>query len=171
MQYVSDPCSEKIIWRIVMKMTYPHQWRMHLFDALLDEPEIMNAYERFTTPAAMEKAAEEAWCSEFDLMEKLYRICSVTSTQHRCTFEQEKSLLRKVGNRDASAFAVGAYARHSYWWGEFRAGRGWSCREMFHHWSLIPWRYTTQTWMRMHTLSQTIKYSFKVKDGQSIPCL
>ena len=59
-------------------------------------------YERFKTPAAMEMAAKEAGCSGFDLMEKLYRICSVTSTQHRCIFEQEKSLLRKVGKKDIS---------------------------------------------------------------------
>ena len=62
-------------------------------------------YERFQTPDAMEQAAKTAGCRGYELMEKLYKICSVTSTQHRTTFEQEKTLLRKIERNDACAVA------------------------------------------------------------------
>ena len=37
-------------------------------------------------------------------MERLYKICSVTSVTHRFTFDQEKGLLRKVDSRDPDVF-------------------------------------------------------------------
>ena len=61
-------------------------------------------YERFKTPSAMEQAAKKVGCSGFELMEKLYKICSVTSVCHRSTFDQERGLLRKVEQNDAGAF-------------------------------------------------------------------
>ena len=65
-------------------------------------------YKRFKTPELMEAAAKGAGCTGFDLMERLYKICSVTSVTHRSTFDQEKGLLRKVDRRDPNAFAEDA---------------------------------------------------------------
>ena len=61
-------------------------------------------YDRFPTPDAMSQAAETAGCSGFELMEKLYKICSVTAGSHRSTFDQEQGLIGKVGRNDSSAF-------------------------------------------------------------------
>lgn len=65
-------------------------------------------YKRFKTPELMEAAAKGAGCTGFDLIERLYKICSVTSATHRSTFDQEKGLLRKVDRRDPNAFAEDA---------------------------------------------------------------
>ena len=70
-------------------------------------------YERFTTPNAMEEAAKKIGCSGFDLIEKLYKICSVTSSCHRSTFDQERGLFRKVEQSDASAFVENSVHEHN----------------------------------------------------------
>ena len=70
-------------------------------------------YERFTTPGAMQEAANAVGCSGYELMEKLYNICSVTSACHRSTFDQEKTLLANVERRNANAFAEDAVHEHS----------------------------------------------------------
>ena len=62
-------------------------------------------YDRFPTPEAMVSATEESGCSGFELMEKLYKICSVTAGAHRSTFDQEQGLLGRVERNDSSAFA------------------------------------------------------------------
>ena len=52
----------------------------------------------------MNQAAQSDGCSGFELMEKLYKICSVTSGSHRSTFDQEKGLFGKVDRNDSTAF-------------------------------------------------------------------
>lgn len=70
-------------------------------------------YERFPTPEAMNVAAKEAGCSGYDLMERLHKICSVTSKAHRSTFDQERGLFTRVERRDARAFTEDTVHEHS----------------------------------------------------------
>ena len=62
-------------------------------------------YKLFPTPEAMEQSAKGSGCTGFELMEKLYKICSVSAKAHRNTFDQEVGLFRKIDQQDQSAFA------------------------------------------------------------------
>ena len=61
-------------------------------------------YDRFPTSDAMARASKSAGCNGYELIEKLYKICSVSSVSHRSTFDQEKGLLAKVARDDSNAF-------------------------------------------------------------------
>ena len=61
-------------------------------------------YKRFATPESMTKSAKASSCTGYELMERLYKICSVIAGAHRSTFDQEKGLFRKIADKDEGAF-------------------------------------------------------------------